>query len=385
MIIHRHWYFFVRTCIHLLVWAFVPLLLWELLIRVNFLTSVGVWVVAPYAYAGFILWFLVMWCVLAVAWTDYYLDTWTINDISIQSVEQTGFFDRRITTWPMDIVLDVSAHTDGLIPSVLQFGSLTIETAGELRGNKTFEGTPRPEHVKELILSRVRDVQRLAEKTQEQALQLRSVSHDAKGHLAKSQAVLAGIVEGDFGVVPDSLKSLAESALTDARKGVSTMMNVLHPSVRKVFDFGEMVHAEAELVRSLATAKNLTLTVSTPSLALTGDVETLSRDVVRNILTNAVIYTPSGSISVTLTKDITLARLTIEDTGVGITAEDMARLFTAGGRGTHSTDINPESSGNGLYLAQQVVQAHGGRIWAESDGKGKGTRFTVTLPIRTDA
>ena len=385
MTIHRHWFFFFRTCVHLALWALIPFVVWAVFTKVHVLTPAGIWFATPYVYTGFMLWLLVMWMVLAVAWTDYYLDTWSVNEIAIQSVEQTGFFDRRVTTWPLDIVLDVTSHTNGFFASVLQFGSLTIETAGEMQGNKTFEGTPHPEKIKNLILSRVRDIERLAEKTHEQALQLRAMTHDAKGHLAKSQAVLAGIVEGDFGAMPDTLKSLASSALTDARKGVSTMMDVLRPSRHEALNLGELVRTETETVRSLAVAKNITLTVSAPNLNTVGDAEALSRDVIRNLIANAVIYTPSGSVSVTLTKELDLARLVVEDTGVGIAPDDMTRLFTAGGRGAHSTDVNPESSGNGLYLAAQVVEAHNGHIWAESEGKGKGSRFIVTLPIRTHA
>jgi signal transduction histidine kinase len=61
----------------------------------------------------------------------------------------------------------------------------------------------------------------------------------------------------------------------------------------------------------------------------------------------------------------------------------MKHLFTEGGRGKESTKVNVDSTGYGLFVAKSVVEAHGGKIWAESEGKGKGSRFTVELPIAT--
>jgi signal transduction histidine kinase len=67
----------------------------------------------------------------------------------------------------------------------------------------------------------------------------------------------------------------------------------------------------------------------------------------------------------------------VADTGVGIAAGDMQKLFTEGGRGEHSKEANPESTGYGLFIAKQIVEAHGGRIWASSNGPGTGSTFFI--------
>ena len=67
--------------------------------------------------------------------------------------------------------------------------------------------------------------------------------------------------------------------------------------------------------------------------------------------------------------------------GVGITPEDMKNLFTEGGHGKDSVKVNVHSTGYGLYIAKKIVEAHGGKIWAESGGKGKGSRFVVEFPV----
>ena len=60
----------------------------------------------------------------------------------------------------------------------------------------------------------------------------------------------------------------------------------------------------------------------------------------------------------------------------------MQHLFTEGGKRKESTKVNVDSTGYGLFVAKSVVEGHGGTIWAESDGQGKGSRFIVELPIK---
>ena len=60
---------------------------------------------------------------------------------------------------------------------------------------------------------------------------------------------------------------------------------------------------------------------------------------------------------------------------MGLTPEDMAHLFTEGGRGKDSTKMNVDSTGYGLCSAKLIMDAHGGKVWAESEGRGKGSTF----------
>ena len=74
-------------------------------------------------------------------------------------------------------------------------------------------------------------------------------------------------------------------------------------------------------------------------------------------------------------------KLSVKDTGLGITAEDMEHLFTEGGRGKDSVKVNVDSTGYGLFTVKMIVEAHKGRVWAESEGAGKGSQFYVELPL----
>ena len=111
-----------------------------------------------------------------------------------------------------------------------------------------------------------------------------------------------------------------------------------------------------------------------------GDQEKIQQHVVRNLIDNAIKYTPKGVIEVKLTDGDKL-RFSVKDSGVGITDEDKKNLFTEGGHGKDSIKVNVHSTGYGLFIAKQVVDIHGGKIWAESEGEGKGSTFVVEFPI----
>jgi signal transduction histidine kinase len=114
---------------------------------------------------------------------------------------------------------------------------------------------------------------------------------------------------------------------------------------------------------------------------VSGDEEKIRRHVVRNVIDNSIKYTQEGSVDVEVTRANGIARVTVRDTGVGISREDMAHLFTEGGHGKESIKINVHSTGYGLFIAKTIVEAHKGKIWAESDGPGKGSRFIIELPL----
>jgi len=77
--------------------------------------------------------------------------------------------------------------------------------------------------------------------------------------------------------------------------------------------------------------------------------------------------------------------LNVQDTGIGITDDDKKSLFTEGGHGKDSIKINVHSTGYGLFIAKQIIDAHKGTIHAESCGDGRGTLFSIKLPYSKKA
>lgn len=221
---------------------------------------------------------------------------------------------------------------------------------------------------------------------------LHFISHEIKGYLTKSEAGFAAITEGDYGAISEHLRAMSQAALTDVRKGVRTVMEILDSANMKkgtvgykmqTFDFRNAVQEIVAHLKRDADKKGLTMDIHISregEYRLTGDEVKLRQHVIRNLVDNAIKYTPKGHIEVHLSDGDGKIHFSVKDNGVGITPEDKKNLFTEGGHGKDSIKINVHSTGYGLFIAKQVITAHGGKIWAESEGEGKGANFVVELP-----
>ena len=78
-----------------------------------------------------------------------------------------------------------------------------------------------------------------------------------------------------------------------------------------------------------------------------------------------------------------MIRITISDTGIGIPKDEIPRLFARFSRGKDTARLKASGTGLGLYVGKCMIQDNGGKVWVESDGDGKGSRFIVELPIET--
>ncbi|MCJ7647222.1 MAG: sensor histidine kinase [Candidatus Lokiarchaeota archaeon] len=105
--------------------------------------------------------------------------------------------------------------------------------------------------------------------------------------------------------------------------------------------------------------------------------------VITILLSNAIKNTPSkGLVKVTLKEVNNNIYLSIVDTGVGLTESDLDKLFKQFGkieRYGQKLDIDSEGSGLGLFISKEIIDLHGGTIWAESEGKNKGATFKIKL------
>lgn len=104
--------------------------------------------------------------------------------------------------------------------------------------------------------------------------------------------------------------------------------------------------------------------------------------VLTNLLGNALHYTPAGgSVTVTIEREKSAAKFSIRDTGIGIPAEHLAHIFDRFYRVDKSRSRAYGGSGIGLTISRHLVEAQGGRIWAESAGENQGSGFMFTLPL----
>lgn len=385
----KHWIILVRDTAGTVSIGLAPLLIWSLAAMLDIIPSGAAAYTIPLAFAS-VLWLFVAWIALAVLWTDYYLDMWVVTDVRICNIEQVSLFHRKVASWNMDRVQAVSVSTANFLQTLLHYGTIEIQTAGPSDEYAQMEGVPYPENVRTLILKQIEHFEKLAGANKKQEELLHFVSHEVKGHLAKNKAAFASIVEGDYGTVPPKLQTVANRALADTQQGVETVMDILDTSdlktgrmhfENKPFDLKASLLGSVEDFQAAAKAKGLALECRAPegTVTIQGDEQKFRQHVIRNLLDNAIRYTPRGWVRATLEKTPAGVRLSVKDSGVGIAPADTEGLFVEGGKGAHSTSINPESTGYGLFVAKTVVEAHGGTIRAESAGTGKGAEFIVEL------
>lgn len=106
--------------------------------------------------------------------------------------------------------------------------------------------------------------------------------------------------------------------------------------------------------------------------------------VVVNIVSNSIKYTPNGGMIVMTASNIENGvRITVQDNGIGIPEEDLPRLFERFYRVDKARSRERGGTGLGLAIAREIVKLHGGKIEVESQF-GKGTKMTVTLPLQPD-
>lgn len=150
-------------------------------------------------------------------------------------------------------------------------------------------------------------------------------------------------------------------------------------------DLGALAAIVAEDMRKAAGNKGLELHAADIASCIVMADESRMKQVVWNLLTNAVKFTSAGKIDVSVTAVEGHAEMTVRDSGQGIDAEALPRIFE------RFQQIAPQSSGRvgglglGLWLVKHIVELHDGTIEAASAGKGAGTTFIVRLPLASQA
>ena len=146
----------------------------------------------------------------------------------------------------------------------------------------------------------------------------------------------------------------------------------------------QIVQPVIESYKGEIARKNLKFRFDKPEEFLpriTADVEKITL-VVQNLLDNAIRYTQEGGeVTVSLKRTEKSAEFSIKDTGVGIPKDQKSRVFTKFFRGANVLRLDTEGSGLGLFIAKNIIEAHGGKIWLESE-EGKGSTFYFTLPVK---
>ncbi|MBC7456915.1 MAG: HAMP domain-containing histidine kinase, partial [Bdellovibrionaceae bacterium] len=152
---------------------------------------------------------------------------------------------------------------------------------------------------------------------------------------------------------------------------------------KETADLNGVIENVVDRLKPLATAKNIDLQLNLEPMFLIEFDVTLMTEVILNLIENAIKYTASnGVINIHTTETDFDVRVEVQDTGEGISHEDLEHIWKKFSRGKNQ-DLKTKGSGLGLYLAKYFIELHGGKISVKSE-LGKGTVFYIRLPIETN-
>jgi signal transduction histidine kinase len=151
---------------------------------------------------------------------------------------------------------------------------------------------------------------------------------------------------------------------------------------KQLTDIRDAIRQTVTVIEPRLASKRIVLTVTLPDDPVLVEIDPQRiQQVLLNILSNAERYTPEGGqITLSAVKLNAEVRVSVTDSGPGIAPEDLPYVFERFWRGDRSRSRATGGTGLGLAIAKQFVEAHGGRIWAEST-PGKGSTFAFSLPI----
>jgi signal transduction histidine kinase len=217
------------------------------------------------------------------------------------------------------------------------------------------------------------------------------VSHQLRTPLNAIKGYVSLFLEGIYGKL-DAQKQQPMERLYNSSERLIHLVNELLDISRMQLGKTELEVEEVDLcdvmtsivdeLGVVAQKKGIVLRVACPpagAAVVTGDKQKL-RDSVLNVVDNAIRYTEKGSVDVSVQRRANDLVVRVEDTGPGLDPDEAKMLFESFQRGKIGRTSSGEGSGLGLYIAREFVTLHGGEIWAESEGKGRGSRFFIRLP-----
>jgi signal transduction histidine kinase len=219
-------------------------------------------------------------------------------------------------------------------------------------------------------------------------------SHQLRSPLTAIRGYASLVLEGSYGKIPEKAKEVIERIEESSKLmalGIEDYLNVSRIEsgnmkyIMSDFNLRNETENLCDDLRIDAIKQGLVLIFRT-NLKSKGIVNAdigKTAQVIQNLIHNAIKYTKKGSIKVLVRDDVVNKKLhiDIEDTGIGMSEKTIDKLFQKFERADNANSANISGTGLGLYVAVKMTEAMGGSISAHSEGDGKGSRFTITLPL----
>lgn len=215
-------------------------------------------------------------------------------------------------------------------------------------------------------------------------------THEIRTPLTVMRGYATMLLDGDKGEISPRVRDLLQKILISGNDVITLLSQYLDKSkielgqieyVKADFDLARTVNDVLSTFQINAEQKGVTLTkaVDTKERHMILGDQSKVKEVLTNVIDNALKYTPQGSVNVSIRNENGFVLLKVSDTGIGIKQDTIPHLFKEFSRADLKR-VNILGSGIGLYLAKKFVEAHKGKIWVESEGEGRGTQFFIQLP-----
>lgn len=256
-------------------------------------------------------------------------------------------------------------------------------TQGDLRQRVLVTGR---DEIGRLAESFNRMVERLERSEKLRRQMIADIAHELRTPLTVIQGNLQAILDGVYEPTPNVIASIHEESLLLMRL-VSDLRDLSLAEAgelrleKQLTDIRDVIRQTVTVIEPYLESKRIVLTVHLPNEPMLVEIDPQRiQQVLLNILSNAERYTPEGGqIQLSALKLNAEVRVSVMDSGPGIAPEELPYLFERFWRGDRSRSRATGGTGLGLAIAKQFVEAHRGRIWAEST-PGKGATLTFSLP-----
>ncbi|EKE11552.1 MAG: two-component sensor histidine kinase [uncultured bacterium] len=219
-------------------------------------------------------------------------------------------------------------------------------------------------------------------------------SHQLRTPLTAIKGFISLLLEGSYGEVQEKHKEVLNKIYTSNERLITLVEDLLNISriesgrMEFKFDTWDLEKICKEVLDTFvlrAKDHHLYLEYKAPETPLpevTIDGVKV-REVISNLVDNAIKYTLDGhgGITLRLQQFEDKARIIISDTGIGIPATELPYLFAKFSRGKDISRLNTGGTGLGLYVGKNMIESNGGRIWAESEGQDRGSKFIIEIPL----
>lgn len=217
-------------------------------------------------------------------------------------------------------------------------------------------------------------------------------THELKTPLIPIKSQTQLLLAGDYGPINIKQKHALEmierneenlnrltSDLMDISKIKSNKLNIILEKT----SLSDIITNTIKDSEKMAKEKNISISLSTNMAMPVVIVDRIRiTQVFNNLIGNALKFTPEGGqIKINVEKNNTDVVITIKDTGIGLDSENLAKLFTPFFQVQNDLNRKYRGTGLGLAVSKGIIEAHGGKMWAESAGEAQGSSFIFTLPI----